>query len=257
MGPGPEARGGRAPRRSIADLHALASNPHPAAAAGQTITWLSFFERSVHKFSALVSAAVCYVAAIAWILVAYGQMGVDASEARPIQGWNLATFFCALICVTGTCFVGVYKLQKIKYRAVAKEVSRMNALLRTGGVDGLKGSDRTGASLNLSPKLDSKIPSLNQAKDAQEEGDIEVYQELLVRKVRAEGVQKGSNLITDAWTFANMRMMTIFLRSFFLADTTDDPGLPELGFIWLYTLALFVLTPTAPSLHHANSRLVL
>ena len=95
-----------------------------------------------------------------------------------------------------------------------------------------------------------------EVKDAQAEGDIEVYHELLVRKVRAEGVQKGSNLITDAWTFANMRMMTIFLRSFFLADTTDDPGLPELGFIWLYTLVLFVLTPTAPSLHHAN-RLVL
>jgi len=183
------------PRQSyVADLRqALADGKSPILDM-DTMTWRSFLEQTLAKFSALLSAAVCYVAAIAWILVAYGEMGLDPSEERPVRGWDLVSFFCALVCVTASCFVGVYKLQKMKYRAVAREVDHMNTLLlRPEGKnddDGQASGPKPPADL-----LQASIPSFRQTHDI--EGAI--YKELVVRKLRAEGVQKGSNLITDAW----------------------------------------------------------
>jgi hypothetical protein len=41
----------------------------------------------------------------------------------------------------------------------------------------------------------------------------------VVRKFRAEGMQKGTNMITDAWTFANMKMMVSLSCQHDLRDT--------------------------------------
>jgi hypothetical protein len=65
----------------------------------------SMTEAALEKLSALVSAAVCYVAAIAWMYVAYGEIGIDSSETRPITGLDLVSFFMALVCVTVLTFV--------------------------------------------------------------------------------------------------------------------------------------------------------
>lgn len=210
------------------------------------LTCRSCTERSLQRFSALLSAAVCYVAAIAWILVAYGEMGLDASEARPIpHGWSLASFFSALICVTVGCVYGVYKLQKVKYRAVAREIEQMHNLMASRGRSGSDegGGDRESTSGAVSASeddlLQATIPAFTAATM-----HAAAYKELVVRKLRAEGMQQGTNLITDAWTFANMKMMTIFLRSCFLANVGSAQkswhGLKELSFIWAYSLALFL-----------------
>jgi hypothetical protein len=166
----------------------------------------SCLDRTVSKFSALLSAAVCYVAATAWILVAYGEMGLDASDERPIHGWDLASFSFALICVTAICYVGVYKLQKMKYRAVQVEVQKMHDLMGSNvpAHTPTKTSDAQPSSV-----LDTDIPSLPESFRASESSrgscprstthdDMAVYKELLVRKLRAEGMQQGSGMITDA-----------------------------------------------------------
>ena len=48
-------------------------------------------------------------------------------------------------------------------------------------------------------------------------------------------------MITDAWTFANMKMLTIGLRSCFVLADRPNPGWRELSLIWLYTLALLLV----------------
>ena len=67
--------------------------------------WRALINPALEKLCALVSAAVCYVAAIAWIYVAYGEIGIESSETRPIEGLELFAFFMALVCVTVMTFM--------------------------------------------------------------------------------------------------------------------------------------------------------
>ena len=94
----------------------LSDREEPVLKSG---TCTTVAEQSLQKFAALLTAAVCYVAAIAWLLVAYGEMGLDASEKRPVQGWDLASLCCALLLVTVSCFGGVYKLQVLAHDTTA------------------------------------------------------------------------------------------------------------------------------------------
>ena len=213
-----------------------------------------FIELVLEKLSALVSAAIVYVAAIAWIQVAYGEIGLDSSEQRPIKGWDLVSFFCALVCVTFICFYGVYKLQKMKHRAVQRELEQMAALLRER--DGSRAGSGSGGGSRAGDAegdlLDSRIPEFSKLSapaavsgapvdaDDEEAAAASVYKQLVKAKLRAEGVQKGSNLITDGWTFANMKMLTIFLRSLFVEAPGPNPGWEELAMIWVYSAVLFV-----------------
>ena len=163
-----------------------------------------FLELVLEKLSALVSAAIVYVAAIAWIHVAYGEIGLDSSEQRPIKGWDLVSFFCALVCVTFICFYGVYKLQKMKHRAVQRELEQMAALLRER--DGSRAGSGSGGGSRAGDAegdlLDSRIPEFSKLSapaavsgapvDADdEEAAALTYKQLVKAKLRAEGVQKG------------------------------------------------------------------
>ena len=214
----------------------------------------SFFEGCLNQLNSLLTAAICYVAAIAWMQVTYGEIGLlnrkpssgnstIASESRPLVGTDLVSFFFALIFVTAGCFFGVYKLQKMKHRAVAAELDRISALMETNGARRSSSSDRNGLGSDI---LQANIPAFSKlSKPVVRAGssdsiDVEhaiMYRELVVRKFRAEGMQKGTNMITDAWTFANMKMMTIFMRSCFVSAAEDSPGGKEL--LWVKSRSIY------------------
>lgn len=236
-------------RESVANLRrALDERQAPLLSNASRGSWVPFIEGCFTQFNALLTAAICYVAAIAWLQVTYGEVGLlnrkpssgnftIASESRPLVGTDLMSFLFALVFVTGSCFYGVYKLQKIKYRAVAAELERMSTLMRKNGV--LTGS-RSDESETASDILQAEIPAFSalsepMGKDSISDSvDVEhamMYRELIVRKFRAEGVEKGTNMITDAWTFANMKMMTIFMRSCFISAKEDNPGDKELELV--------------------------
>ena len=108
-------------RQSIADLRqALNEREAPLLSNAGQGTWMSFAEGCLSKFNALLTAAICYVAAIAWMQVTYGEIGLlnrkassgnvtttIASEERPLEGIDLFSFGCALVFVTAGCFYGV------------------------------------------------------------------------------------------------------------------------------------------------------
>ena len=158
---------------------------------------------------------------------------------------------------------GVYKLQKVKYRQVQKELDKMKSLMQPSGASGsgstTSPSRRASTATTSSPGdiLQPKIPELRgefsklsapgmpalyaAAGAEADTAAAAAYKELVVRKLRAEGVQKGSNMVTDAWTFANMKMMTMFMRSCFVSAKNNNPGYEELKWIWIYTSSLFVV----------------
>lgn len=232
-------------RESVADLRrALDERQTPLLSNASRGSWTSFAEGCFSQFNALLTAAICYVAAIAWLQVTYGEIGLlnrkpnsgnatIASESRPLVGTDLVSFFFALVFVTGGCFYGVYKLQKMKHRAVAAELDSISTIMQKNGA-------RVGSGSELdrgSDVLQENIPAFSKLSVPieQHEGTASVdaeratmYRQLVVRKFRAEGMQKGTNMITDAWTFANMKMMTIFMRSCFISAKENNPGINEL-----------------------------
>jgi hypothetical protein len=226
---------------------ALDERQTPLLSTASRGSWIQFAEGCFTQFNALLIAAVCYVAAIAWLQVTYGEIGLlnrkpssgnstIASESRPLVGTDLFSFFFALLFVTVGCFYGVYKLQKMKHRAVAAELESISSLMQNYEANMGSGTDPT----PTSGILQAQIPAFSKLSEpmlhdpGSDSVDIEhalMYRELVVRKFRAEGMQKGTNMITDAWTFANMKMMTIFMRSCFISAKEDNPGDEELGWV--------------------------
>ena len=244
-----ETESARRYRASVANLRrALDERQAPLLSNASRGSWIPFLEGCFTQFNALLTAAICYVAAIAWMQVTYGEIGLlnrkpssgnstIASESRPLVGTDLISFFFALVFVTGSCFYGVYKLQKMKYRAVAAQLERMSTLMRKNGAHAGSRSDGVDTASDI---LQADIPAFSALSEpiSQDLGsdsvDVEhamMYRELIVRKFRAEGVEKGTNMITDAWTFANMKMMTIFMRSCFISAKEDNPGDEELAWV--------------------------
>eukprot|EP01043_Picozoa_sp_COSAG02_P000377 COSAG02_NODE_7_length_64539_cov_120.393482_10_plen_463_part_00 len=236
-------------RESVANLRrALDERQAPLLSNASRGSWVQFLEGCITQFNALLTAAICYVAAIAWLQVTYGEIGLlnrkpssgnstIASESRPLVGADLYSFFFALLFVTAACFYGVYKLQKIKHRAVAAELERISALMQSDQTSTGSGSACDGSTRDM---LQAQIPAFSKISEplAHDPGsgsvDMEnalMYRELVVCKFRAEGMQTGTNMITDAWTFANMKMMTIFMRSCFISADKDYPGDEELGWV--------------------------
>ena len=236
-------------RESVANLRrALDERQAPLLSNASRGSWVQFVEGCITQFNALLTAAICYVAAIAWLQVTYGEIGLlnrkpssgnstIASESRPLVGTDLYSFFFALLFVTAACFYGVYKLQKMKHRAVAAELERISALMQSNQHQTGSGSDCDDATCDM---LQAQIPAFSKlsqplahdpGSDSVEIENALMFRELVIRKFRAEGMQKGTNMITDAWTFANMKMMTIFMRSCFISAKEDNPGDEELGWV--------------------------
>ena len=201
-------------RHTISEMRrALNEGEPPALEMAGSGGWscARFSERVLQKFCALLSAAVCYVAAIAWLLVVNGELGLDTQD-RPIRGWDLVSFFCLFSVVTVGCFVGVYKLQKMKYRAVAKELENMYTLQESARGEL---SDATAAkSENTGTLLNAQIPSLTRLVSKSRDTDAAnaataifrgntayalatEHRDLIASKFRAEGIQHGASFSSD------------------------------------------------------------